>query len=92
MLTEYNYIEHVPSDIGVDQEYLPAQSYATQDHLNYISNWTDEHMMQLNPTKCNYMIFTRAQTDFATRLSVKNSLESGLMNHSVGKETQKKFV
>ena len=30
-------------------------------------------MMQLNPTKCNYMIFTRAQTDFATRLTVKNS-------------------
>jgi hypothetical protein len=73
LLTEYNYIEHVPSDIGVDQEYLPAQSYATQDHLNYISNWTDEHMMQLNPTKCNYMIFTRTLSDFATRLSVKNS-------------------
>ena len=54
------------SPLTLDQEYLPSQSYATQDHLNYISNWTDEHMMQLNPTKCNYMIFTRAQTDFAT--------------------------
>ena len=73
LLTEYNFMEHVPSDIGVDQEYLPAQNYATQDHLNYISNWTEEHMMELNPTKCNYMIFTRTQTDFATRLAIKNS-------------------
>ena len=73
LLTEYNFLEHVPSDVGVDQMFLPAQSYATQDHLNYISNWTDEHLMQLNPTKCNYMVFSRAQTEFATRLKVKNT-------------------
>ena len=73
LLTEYNFLEHVPSDVGVDQMFLPAQSYATQDHLNYISNWTDEHLMQLNPTKCNYMVFSRAQTEFSTRLKVKNT-------------------
>jgi hypothetical protein len=55
---------HVPSDVGVDQVFLPAERYATQDHLNFISNWT---------SKCDYMVFSRAQSDFATRLSVKNT-------------------
>ena len=70
LLTEYNCLEHVPSDVGIDQEFLPSESYATQDHLNFISNWTDEHLMKLNPTKCDYMVFSRAQSDFATRLSI----------------------
>ena len=73
LLTEYNCLEHVPSDVRVDQVFLPAESYATQDHLNFISNWTDENLMKLNPSKCDYMVFSRAQSDFATRLSVKNT-------------------
>ena len=28
--------------------------------------------MKMNPTKCNYMIFTRSKSDFTTRLSVNN--------------------
>jgi hypothetical protein len=85
LLTEYNFLEHVPSDVGVDQMFLPAQSYATQDHLNYISNWTDEHLMQLNPTKCNYMVFSRAQTEFTTRLKVKNTkMERTTVNKILG--------
>ena len=28
--------------------------------------------MKLNPAKCNYMLFTRAKTQFSTRLSIKN--------------------
>ena len=30
LLTEYNCLEHVPSDVGIDQEFLPSESYATQ--------------------------------------------------------------
>ena len=28
--------------------------------------------MKINPSKCNYMVFSRAQEDFATRLSINN--------------------
>ena len=58
------------SDVGIDQQFLPATSYQTQDSLNYISNWTAENMMKLNVKKCNFMIFSRSKTNFATRLRI----------------------
>ena len=70
LLTDYNFMEHVASDIGVGQSFLPADTFPTQDHLNFVSNWTTENFMKLNEEKCNYMIFTRAQEDFVTRLTV----------------------
>ena len=70
LLTEYNFREHVASDIGIGQSYLPADNYQTQDHLNFISNWSEENLVKLNEAKCNYMVFTRSREDFATRLKV----------------------
>ena len=72
LLVNYNFYQHVASDIGVDMQYLPAISYQTQDHLNYISNWTRENLMKLNEKKSNYMVFTRSKESFATRLNVNN--------------------
>ena len=72
LLVEYNFHQHVASDIGVDMKYLPAKTYGTQDHLNYISNWTDANLMKLNEAKCNYLVFSRTQENFATRLTVNN--------------------
>jgi hypothetical protein len=72
LLVEYNFHHHVASDIGIDQQYLPADSYNTQDHLNFISNWTNENLMKLNEAKSNYMVFSRTKENFATRLSVNN--------------------
>ena len=72
LLVEYDFYEHVASDIGSDQKFLPPSSYCTQDNLNSISDWTDENLMQLNEAKCNYMIFTRTKTDFATRLTLND--------------------
>ena len=70
---EYNFHEHVASDIGLEQKFLPPSSYATQDTLNYISNWTDTNLMKLNTRKCSYMMFTKSQEVFTTRLTIKNS-------------------
>ena len=70
LLTEYNFHEHVASDIGIDQKYLPAASYPTQDTLNYIANWTDDNLMKLNVAKSNYIIYTRTKEHFATRLNI----------------------
>ena len=68
LLKTYNFLEHVASDIGIDQLYLPASSYPTQQHLDSISSWTDANLMRLNAAKSNYMIFSRTKLEFTTRL------------------------
>ena len=73
-MSEYNFKSHVASDIGTHQVYLPPDRYQTQNTLVTISCWTDNNLMQLNPDKCYYMIFSRSEVDFATRLSVNNKI------------------
>ena len=70
LLTEYNFEGHVASDIGIDQSFLPAASFQSQADLDSISNWSEENLVKLNEEKCNFMVFTRSQEDFATRLFV----------------------
>ena len=52
LLVEYDFTQHVASDVGVDQMFLPATNYGTQDTLNFISYWTVENKMRLNTAKC----------------------------------------
>ena len=73
LLVEYNFTEHVASDISLDQKFLPPSSYETQDTLNYISNWTNENLMKLNAGKCSYMVFTKSQDELMTRLTINNT-------------------
>ena len=73
LLTDYNFHNHVSSDIGIEHKYLPASSYDLQGHLNSISQWTQENLMKINGKKCDYMIFSRAKVDFATRLSMNHN-------------------
>ena len=73
LVKSYNFHEHVASDIGIDQVYLPASSYETQQQLDSISEWTYSNMMKLNEAKSNYMIFSRSKVDFATRLVLNNN-------------------
>ena len=70
LLVEYNFFNHVASDVGIDELYLPASTFNTQEHLNYISNWTQQNLMRLNEAKTNYMVFSRSKESFATRLSI----------------------
>ena len=85
LLTEYNFHQHVASDIGTDQKYLPATSYSTQESLNYISNWTTDNMMKLNIAKCNYMVFSRSKSEFATMLTIDNqTLEKASVSKILG--------
>ena len=48
LLMENNFKQHVASDVGIDQLYLPADKFKTQDNLNFISQWTDKNLMKLN--------------------------------------------
>ena len=68
LLVDYNFNNHIASDIAVDQKYLPADTIQTQEHLDFISSWTHENLMKLNTAKSNFMIFTRMKEDFTTRL------------------------
>ena len=67
---EYNFHEHVASDIGIGQQFLPAENYPVQENLNEVARWTDNNLMRLNEAKCHYMIYTRTHSDFTTRLTV----------------------
>ena len=68
VLVEYDFKSHVASDIGTEQKFLPTEKFKMQNYLNNIKNWTDTNQMKLNLGKSNFTIFTRAQTDFMTRL------------------------
>ena len=70
LVRQYNFFEHVASDVGIDQVFLPPETFETQEQLNNISEWTNKNLMKLNETKSNYLVFTRTRTDFMTRLTL----------------------
>ena len=71
LLQEYDYHEHVPNDIGINDKFLPPHTFQMQESLNSISNWTQENLMKLNSKKSNYIFFTRTKDkDFQTRLTM----------------------
>ena len=72
ILVNYDLLQHIPSDIGINQKYLPPSSFKMQDHLNDITNWTSDNLMQINESKSNFIIFTRSKQEFTTRLNINN--------------------
>ena len=53
ILTEYNFHQHVASDVGIGQQYLSPNKYGMQDKLTTIATWTEENLMKLNEEKSN---------------------------------------
>ena len=47
ILIENDFINHVASDIGVGQLFLPNERLITQENLEKISDWTVENKMLL---------------------------------------------
>ena len=70
LLVNYNVSEQVPSDIGTHQKYLNSSLIEMQGHLDYITKWTSENLMQINESKSNFIIFTRSKQEFTTRLYI----------------------
>ena len=71
LLQEYQYLDHVPNDIGVNDLFLPPQTFNMQEKLNNISEWKKENLMKLNQKKSNYIFFTRTvNKDFQKRLTM----------------------
>ena len=67
-------MKHVPSDIGIDDAYLPPEAFKTQQDLDSIAHWTSENLALLNEKKCSYMVFSRSQTRVSTRLTLNEKL------------------
>ena len=50
-ISSYNVRNHVPSDIGTDQSFIPAENIRSQKYLDSVQQWTDEKKMKLNKEK-----------------------------------------
>ena len=50
-LKAYNVRSRVPSDINVNNQYLPSQDLSSQQSLEMISKWTEDNQMKLNSEK-----------------------------------------
>ena len=74
ILQDYDIYSHIPSDIPVDHKFLPPHTYNAQYNLDQLSLWTTDNLMLLNPLKCNYIMFSRSQEVFATRLKVNRDI------------------
>ena len=74
ILMDYKIHEHIPSDIATDEKFLPPSNLKIQENLNEINTWTQKNLMKLNPTKSNYMIFSRSKEKFSTRLKIGDSI------------------
>ena len=68
LVSEYNFKQQVASDIGIEELYVDSDNLKTQEHLNKIADWTDKNKMKLNENKTKYMVFSRSETEFSTRL------------------------
>ena len=70
LLSEYNFSNHVASDIGTNQLFLDPANLKTQTSISDLEQWTANNKMRLNQKKSNYIIFTRSRQPFATRLTI----------------------
>ena len=74
-LSSYNFRQHVASDIGINQLYLPSENIQSQSFMNNISEWTANNRMQLNESKTKVMVFNYTRNyQFSTRIMLNGSL------------------
>ena len=72
-LQEYDFSQHIASDVGIQQKYLPPSRYTMQTTLHNLVQWTENNKMKINEQKSSFMIFSRSKTDFKTRLSMNQN-------------------
>ena len=56
-LIQYDFKNHVPSDIEVESKFLPSSACKSQSILDEVSEWTVSKKMKLNEEKTKFMIF-----------------------------------
>ena len=85
-ISSYNFKQHVASDIGVGQLYIPPENIKSQEYLDNIEAWTQKNKMKLNENKTKVMMFNYSHNyKFATRLYLNNTiLETVSETHVLG--------
>ena len=74
-LCSYNFKNHVASDIGIHQKYLPSEHIQSQQNLTKIEEWTVATKAKLNVGKSKVLIFNFTDNfQFSTRLYMENVL------------------
>ena len=74
-LASYNFTNHVASDIGIGDSYLPSTNILSQDYLNSVQKWTVDRKMKLNKEKTKVMIFNFTfNFQFSTRVYLEDTL------------------
>ena len=74
-LASYNFKEHVASDIGINQLFLPTKNVNSQTNMDNICDWTEQRQMQLNEKKSKVMIINFTHNyQFSTRIKMNGSL------------------
>ena len=74
-LASYNFRNHVASNIGIDEKFLPSGNIGAQSSLDQIVKWAEGNKMQLNKQKSKVMIFNYTNNfQFSTRLHIKDTL------------------
>ena len=80
-ITSYNIKSHVPSDIPIHNQYIPAGNLKSQYYLDEINNWTTNQNMILNEKKTKNLIFNFTDKyQFATRLVVNGERVETISN------------
>ena len=75
VICEYNFWNHVASDIGTNQLFVPGENLQAQTTMNNIQEWTDRNKMKLNKEKTKLMIFNQTiKYQFSTRIYIEGTL------------------
>ena len=74
-LANYNFKNHVASDVGIDQKFLSSKNIKSQNYMNLICKWTEDKKMKLNNKKSKVMIFNYTKNhQFSTRIMMNSEL------------------
>ena len=74
-LASYNFKQHLASDIGIEQKYLPSVNVISQNYTTEIEQWTEQNQMLLNGDKTKVMIFNQTRNyHFSTRIHINEKL------------------
>jgi hypothetical protein len=72
----YNFRNHVASDIGTDQLFLPSGNVESQQFMDNICEWTNLQKMKLNENKSKVMVFNCTRMfQFLARIHLNDTLK-----------------
>ena len=73
--------EHIPSDVPVHNQYIPAANLTSHHWLDQINEWTVNQKMMLNEKKTKTLIFNFTEKyQFSTRIMLNDEIVETLEN------------